>query len=767
MGSCLKVPLLLCFIYYCLIIAVDGKEWPHLSKIQPSTAPVVQAAAVQDLVARLIPERQNEFQIHVDPLLSTTGRDTFRLLKKPGDARVFVTGSSGVAAAAGFNFYLKYSCHSQISWEANSQLSLPQELPQIDTEITSPDRFRYYQNVCTLGYSFIWWNWSQWERHLDWMALNGINLPLAFVGQEALWQRVWKRLGFEQNEINPYFSGPAFLPNRMGNMRGWGGPLPSSWNEKSLALQRQILDRMRDFGMTPVLPAFAGFVPRAIARVFPSANVTKMTRWNNFQDGFCCPYMLQPDDPLFAKIGALFLKEVIKEFGTNHIYNCDTFNEMEPTSGDEKYLVEVGYSTFSAMTSIDPDAIWMMQAWLFMHDSFWSKERAKALLTSVPTGRMLILDLQSELSEQFTRLDSYFGQPFIWCMLHNFGGTLGLYGAAQRVNQGVHKARKMPNNTMVGVGITPEGINQNYVIYDLMLENGWTSQPVNLTDWFGQYSKRRYGFENELAVKAWNLLLNSVYSFNLTNIKVRGKYVICRRPSFKLKPIIWYQPLSVAKSWDSLYELVPKHKNLSTLQHDFVDVTRQCLQLLGAFYHSQITKAYRKKNLPDLRKNGEMLLELFVDMDSVLASNEDFLMGKWIRDARSWGDNNKESDLYEFNARNQITLWGPQAEILDYANKQWSGVVNYYYKPRWQLFIQSLIGSLVSGESEFDQNTFNQQVFRSVEEPFTLDKKQLPIESSGDFWTVANATYSKWRPRFDRSAVNFLTRAMKRNVGQE
>lgn len=48
---------------------------------------------------------------------------------------------------------------------------------------------------------------------------------------------------------------------------------------------------------------------------------------------------------------------------------------------------------------------------------------------------MLVLDLQSELAEQFTRLDSYFGQPFIWCMLHNFGGTLGLYGAAERVNQ--------------------------------------------------------------------------------------------------------------------------------------------------------------------------------------------------------------------------------------------------------------------------------------------------------------------------------------------
>lgn len=51
-------------------------------------------------------------------------------------------------------------------------------------------RFRYYQNVCTVSYSFVWWDWPRWEREIDWMALNGINLPLAFTGQEAIWQEV-------------------------------------------------------------------------------------------------------------------------------------------------------------------------------------------------------------------------------------------------------------------------------------------------------------------------------------------------------------------------------------------------------------------------------------------------------------------------------------------------------------------------------------------------------------------------------------------------
>ena len=72
-------------------------------------------------------------------------------------------------------------------------------------------RFRYYQNVCTFSYSSVWWNWTRWRREIDWMALNGINLPLAFTGQEAIWQRVYHKIGLTQQELDTSFGGPAFL----------------------------------------------------------------------------------------------------------------------------------------------------------------------------------------------------------------------------------------------------------------------------------------------------------------------------------------------------------------------------------------------------------------------------------------------------------------------------------------------------------------------------------------------------------------------------
>lgn len=78
-------------------------------------------------------------------------------------------------------------------------------------------------NVCTFSYTAVWWDWPRWERELDWMALNGINAPLALTGQEYIWRRVFvERFGMTRDELDEFFTGPAFLAwHRMGNLRAW------------------------------------------------------------------------------------------------------------------------------------------------------------------------------------------------------------------------------------------------------------------------------------------------------------------------------------------------------------------------------------------------------------------------------------------------------------------------------------------------------------------------------------------------------------------
>lgn len=84
--------------------------------------------------------------------------------------------------------------------------------------------------------------------------------------------------------------------------------------------------------------------------MFPRVNATRLGRWSHFDCTYSCLYLLDPEDPMFQVIGTLFLKELIKEFGTDHVYSADTFNEMTPLSSDPAYLSRVSNAVFSSMT---------------------------------------------------------------------------------------------------------------------------------------------------------------------------------------------------------------------------------------------------------------------------------------------------------------------------------------------------------------------------------------------------------------------------------
>lgn len=126
-----------------------------------------------------------------------------------------------------------------------------------------------------------WWDWNEWERQIDWMAMNGINFPLAITGQEAVWTEVYKELGLSQKQIDDFLAGPAYLPwSWMGNIDGLGGPLPKSWIEKHKLLEQKILKRERELGMTPILQAFTGHVPESITEIYPKAKLHKTGNWS-------------------------------------------------------------------------------------------------------------------------------------------------------------------------------------------------------------------------------------------------------------------------------------------------------------------------------------------------------------------------------------------------------------------------------------------------------------------------------------------------------
>ena len=144
--------------------------------------------APQTLIQRILPGYASQFSIEVVP---SDGTDWFELSSK-GD-KIVLRGNNGVSVASALYYYLTEYAHCQITWNGTN-LKLPAKLPLVSTLIhkKTPYEYRYYLNYCTFNYSMSWWNWDRWEKEIDWMALHGINMPLAITGEETIWDEVYR-----------------------------------------------------------------------------------------------------------------------------------------------------------------------------------------------------------------------------------------------------------------------------------------------------------------------------------------------------------------------------------------------------------------------------------------------------------------------------------------------------------------------------------------------------------------------------------------------
>ncbi len=648
--------------------------------------------AAYGLIKRILPNDVQHFRIEVIPKIKD--KDVFEIESR--DGYIILKGSDGVSIASALNYYLKKFAHCQISWNGNN-LNIPHPLPIVPGKIQkiSPYKYRYYFNYCTFNYTASWWDWQRWQKEIDFMALNGINMPLALVGQNAIWQQVYKSMGFTEKDLESFFSGPAYFSwFWMGNLDGYGGPLPESWIKSHEELQKKILKREREFGMTPVLPSFTGHVPPAFKEKLPQTKLIK-THWVG---GFNDVYSIDPTDTMFTYIGKKFMTEQIKVYGTNHLYSSDTFNENRPPTNDSTFLNNIGKKVYLSMADADPKAVWVMQGWLFYNQSdFWQPTQIKALLSSVPDDKMIILDLWSEVNPVWNRTEAYYGKPWIWCMLHNFGGRIDMFGNMKEIAEGPLQAlHSSKAGKMVGIGITAEGIEQNPAVYELMLDNVWRDGPADLSNWLKQYTFSRYGKQNVMAEKAWEILLQTVYD---TNASQGREPTITERPTFDMKTNVTFETLppsynanDLLPAWSDLISSADELKNSGGFQYDLVDVSRQVLADYGDYLYQKFSEAYEQQNLNNFRKYSRRYISLIDDLDKLLATRKDFLLGRWLDAAKGWATDKKEKILYEKNARDIITLWGDKdSRLYDYAQKQWSGLLKGFYKKRWILFFNSVI----------------------------------------------------------------------------
>lgn len=689
---------------------------------------------------------------NINVAITDDEQDSYCITAENG--KLYVKANNYISACMGIYDYLKKYCGVQLSWCGNRAINIT-ELTMFDGVFSREieQKFRVYMNYCTLDYSMCWWDFSRWEKEIDFMAMNGINMPLAVIGSEAVLYETLLEYGFSEREALDSISGPAFWAwQLMTNIEGYIPPKDKSYVYRRAELGKKILERYIELGMQPIQQGFSGHVPMLFKSKFPDAKILEQRGWC----GFPKTAQLDPLDPLFLDFGKSYLNNLERIFGNYHYLACDPFHEGTPPKRWSWYLKAVGKTINHMYESFDSNSVWVIQTW----------SMRKHIVKAVPKERLLLLDINSEKTLSNKNL---WGYPVVAGMLHNFGGKNAMQGKLKLHCSNRYLKLKSNGANVVGTGMFMEGIEQNPVIYDLQLELLTSSKQIDCSEWLDDYIRRRYGKYSETLRKAWDILLETCYSSSNDYQENEVGSALAARP--QLMPIrtgpccytkIYYDTKLFEKAVVLFKSVSDEFGESDGYQYDLCDLVRQALS--NRFYTNQsdFADAYSRKDIATLKILSEKQLNLLQDMDRFLANRSEFSLSRWIEDSHRLAGDEQEKKYFDFNARTLITLWGDvygENMLYDYSWREWSGLIGEFYFVRWKMFYDEVISQLEKG--------------RYVDVLCTADfvKRKNYIKSDfgkrlNDFENKWINTYSEYPYPSDKNVVPDAQMLMKKwNIG--
>lgn len=213
------------------------------------------------------------------------------------------------------------------------------------------------------------------------------------------------------------------------------------------------------------------------------------------------------------------------------------------------------------------------------------------------------------------------------------------------------------------------------------------------------------------------------------------------------QPHLWYSTKEAVKALELFLDAGSTFSESLTYRYDLVDLTRQCLSKLANEVYLDAMSSYQKKDSYGLNAHARKFLEIIVDIDTLLAADDNFLLGPWLESAKSLAITEKERQQYEWNARTQVTMWydnteTEQSKLHDYANKFWSGLLKSYYLPRASKYFAYLTRSLQENRS-FQLEEWRKD-WISYSNEWQSGKEVYAVKATGDALAIARSLYRKY-----------------------
>ncbi len=634
------------------------------------------------LVKRIAPGNEKHFQFVLEP--GKNKRNYFEISSYK--ERIRIKGNSYVSMASGLDWYLKNYCG--VSYiHSDSTLQLPKVLP-------IPQERTYKETHLQIGYTGydawqrLFWNWEDWEKEIDRMALSGINVCPVWTGRESVWKEFLSEYNMSEQEINRYLFGTE--------------QAPKSWIKGQENLQKKIVKRMQNLGMYPVYPAFAGTVPENLTKrenhiiTIPAHTAENISRKET---------IISTEDPIFAKMAKKWYDSYENIYGTTAFYQGSTNGQDFPSDIQECLLKSL------------PDANWIISANTEIPQKTKTEgiDKQKAvLLYSANDG--------SWKNQEETKVI-----PWIWTWHETSADknlTISLHEALNQPEQASNHPETA--SKIQGIGTWTPYIQTNPLSYSLINNRRWQPEMISLQEEIEQILKIRYGHCNTKILQAWIRLtdLDQGYDPNCS--------FLCRKPAMNLldqtadsisKQAAYSQQISeILTDLLSIKDHCSKNKNY---RNDLIRITAMLLEQKSCALYLKIENDFAERNMSSLTQHQKDFMHLIHLADSLRSYNPDLCWGHWVKQA---DENQKSKETggviwYKSLLRQQEQISG-QVPAL-------SGILAEFCAPRWELFFNWMnrkisLGQIAAPQYQGLDDAWYQQ----------SENETAIVESSSDIYQI-------------------------------
>ncbi|MEV7193758.1 alpha-N-acetylglucosaminidase [Streptomyces sp. NPDC093510] len=693
-------------------------------------APAPRRTAATEAARRLLPRHWDQITFRTVPK-KANAEDSFQVTGRRG--RITVAATDPATQLTGLRHYLKHVAHAGITWAGSRTDHLPERLPAPSAPLTGEANtpHRFVLNDTNDGYTGAYYDWAYWEREIDVLALHGYNEVLVYAGADAVYDRALQKFGYTDEELRAWIPAPAHQPWwLLQNMSSFPHPVSRQLLDARARLGRRICDRLRELGMTPVLPGYFGTVPPGFTDKNPGASTVPQGDWV----GFARPDWLDPRTGHFARVAEAFYRAQDELFGPTTMYKMDLLHEGGKP-GDVP-VPDAAKGVEKALRTAHPGATWVILG--------WQHNPPKAITDAVDKERMLVVDGLSDRFPHVTDRENDWGStPYTFGSIWNFGGHTTLGANTPDWAELYEKWRTRKGSTLRGISLMPEAADNNPAAFELFSELAWREGTLDLKSWFAEWSTARYGAADPHAAAAWDVLRRTAYGTTRADGWAEGADgLFGARPDLAAKSAAaWspkamrYEPAEFEPALGELLAVRPGLRRSSAYRRDLLDVARQALSNRGRVLLPRIKKAYDAGDAGRFDRLTREWLGLMDLLDRLLATDSRHLLGRWVADARAWGADAAERDRLAYDQLSLLTVWGTRsgadAGLRDYANREWAGLVGGLYRLRWGRYFKELRAALSENRTPEKIDWF------TVEEAWIRDPGPLRTRPTGDTYRIA------------------------------